>query len=443
MDIKLSDHFSCGRLLRFVWPSVSMMIFTSVYIVVDGFFVSNFVGKEALAGVNFIYPFLQMIGCLGFLVGSGGGAIVAITLGEGKGKKANEIFSLFVYSSLALGLILTALGFILLRPVAVWMGAEGEMLKDALTYGRWFLFSMPMFILEHEFESFNSTAEKPKLGLIFTLSAGMTNIVLDALLVGVLGLGIDGAAAATAFCQIVGGLAPLIYYSRPNSSLLRLGRARWDGRAVLRCFTNGSSELMSNISMSLVGILYNLRLLRLAGEDGVAAYGAVMYVNMVFIAVFIGYSIGAAPLIGYHYGAGDRQELRSLLRKSLVILGVTQITMFILGETLSEGVARIFVGYDESLVAMTRHGFKLYSTMFLFSGYAIFGSAFFTALGDGLTSALISGLRTIVFEAASVMLLPLVLDLDGIWLSAPLAELLSVVMCAIFLIARRKKYEYI
>ncbi len=442
MDIKLSDRFTYGRLLRFVWPSISMMIFTSFYIVVDGFFVSNFVGKEALAGVNFIYPFLQIVGCLGFLVGSGGGAIVAITLGQGKSEKANEIFSLFVYFSLALGLILTGIGYALLRPVAVWMGAEGEMLHDALTYGRWFLFSMPMFILEHEFESFNSTAEKPKLGLVFTLSAGMTNIVLDAILVGLLGLGIDGAAAATAFCQIVGGLAPLIYYSRPNSSLLRLGRARWDGRAVLRCFTNGSSELMSNISMSLVGMLYNLRLLRLAGEDGVAAYGAVMYVNMVFIAVFIGYSIGASPLIGYHYGAGDNGELRSLLKKSLVILGVTQITMFILGETLAEGVARIFVGYDAELVDMTRHGFRLYSTMFLFSGYAIFGSAFFTALGDGLTSALISGLRTMVFEALSVLLLPLALGLDGIWLSAPLAELLSVVLSASFLVGKRKKYGY-
>lgn len=443
MKIRLSDHFTVSRLLRFTFPSMAMMLFTSVYVVVDGFFVSNFVGKQALAGVNFIYPYLMILGTVGFLFGTGGGAIVAITLGEGRPERANELFSLFVYFSLGLGTALTGLGALLLRPVAVWMGAEGEMLEDALCYGRWFLASMPLFIAEHEFESFTVTAEKPRLGFLFNFAAGMTNIVLDALLVGVLKLGITGAAAATCFCQTVGGAGPLLYFSRKNSSLLRLGRARWDGRALARCVGNGSSELMSNLSMSLVGMLYNVQLLRLAGEDGVAAYGTIMYVNLVFIAVFIGYSIGSAPVIGYHHGAGDREELRSLLRKSLGILLALSAAMFLFGETAAGAVARLFVGYDEGLCAMTRRGFRLYSTMFLFSGCAIFGSGFFTALGDGVTSALISGLRTLVFETGAVLLLPLALDLDGVWLAAPLAELMSVALSAYFLVKKRERYGYI
>ncbi len=442
MQIKLSDHFTYSGLLRFTLPSMAMMLFTSVYVVVDGFFVSNFVGKEALAGVNFIYPFLMILGTVGFLFGTGGGALVAITMGEGDPKRANELFSLFVYVSLGLGAAFTLLGFVMLRPVAVWMGAEGEMLEDALTYGRWYLMSLPLFIVEHEFESFTVTAEKPRLGLFFNLAAGMTNIVLDAVLVGVLRMGIDGAAVATALCQTVGGAGPLIYFSRKNSSLLRLGRTHWDGKALIRCVGNGSSELMSNISMSLVGILYNIQLLRIAGEDGVAAYGTIMYVNMVFIAVFIGYSIGSAPVIGYHHGAGDKAELKSLLKKSLVILGVMSVAMLVFGETMSGPVARIFVGYDDALMDMTRDGFRLYSTMFIFSGYAIFGSSLFTALGDGVTSAVISGLRTMVFETASVLLLPLALGLSGIWLSAPLAEAMSVVLSGFFLVKKRDKYGY-
>jgi len=442
MEIKLSDRFSYGKLIRFTLPSIGMMIFSSIYGVVDGFFVSNFVGKTPFAAVNFIMPFLMILGTLGFMFGTGGSAIVAKTMGEGDDEKANRYFSLLVYASIILGVVISALGIVFLRPVASALGAKGQMLDDCVIYGRIILLANPAFILQMEFQSFFITAEKPKLGLISTIAAGVTNMVLDALLVAIIPLGLVGAATATALSQVVGGVIPLVYFARKNTSRLRLTKTSYNGFVLLRTCTNGSSELMSNISMSLVGMLYNVQLLKYSGENGVAAYGVLMYVTMIFIAVYIGYSIGSAPVVSYHFGAGNTDELHSLMIKSLRIITVSAVGMLALALLLATPLSEIFVGYDRDLMALTERGFYIYSFSFLFSGFAIFFSGFFTALNDGLTSAIISFLRTVLFQVAAVLLLPLIFDIDGIWLSIVVAEVMAVVIGVIFIFAKRKKYKY-
>ena len=441
-EIKLSDHFTAGRLLRFTVPSIVMMIFTSIYGVVDGFFVSNFAGKTAFAAVNFIYPFLMLLGAIGFMFGTGGSALISCTLGARDHARANRIFSLLVYISAILGIAISLLGIVFLRPAARLLGAEGAMLEDCVLYGRIILVALPAFMLQVEFQSFFITAEKPHLGLWATVVSGVTNMILDAVLVGLLRFGLVGAALATALSQIVGGIIPLFYFSRPNSSLLQLGRTQFDNQAMIRTCTNGASELMSNISMSLVNMLYNIQLLRYAGENGIAAYGTMMYVNFVFLAAFIGYSIGTAPVIGFHFGAQNHQELKGLLRKSLGIIGVFSLCMLAAAFLLATPLSRLFVGYDPALVELTVSGFRIFSLSFLFAGFAIFSSGFFTALNDGLTSALISFLRTLVFQIAAVLLLPLIWEIDGIWWSIVAAEALAVLTAAAFLILKQKKYHY-
>lgn len=440
--IQLSDHFTYRRLLRFTLPSIVMMIFTSIYGVVDGFFVSNFVGKTPFTAVNFIMPFLMILGAVGFMLGSGGSALISKTMGEGDSEKARVLFSLFVWVALGCGVIIAALGWIFVRPIAAALGAEGELLDYCVRYARIVLLALPPFILQFEFQSFFVTAEKPQLGLYTTVAAGVTNIVLDALLVAVFQLGLEGAAAATAISQAVGGILPLIYFSRPNSSALRLVKFRFDGKSLAQACANGASELLSNVSMSLVSMLYNMQLMRYAGADGVAAYGVLMYVNFVFLSAFIGYSVGTAPIIGYHYGAGNHTELHSLLKKSLVIIGVFSGGMFLAAEALSRPLSMIFVSYDPALLEMTLRGFFIFSFSFLFAGMAIFGSSFFTALNNGLVSAVISFLRTLVFQMAAVLIFPLIWEVDGIWLSIVAAELMAAVVTVIFLVAMRKKYQY-
>ena len=439
-EIKLSDHFSYGKLLRFTAPSVGMMIFTSIYGMVDGFFVSNFVGKVPFAAVNFIFPFLMILGTIGFMFGTGGSALVSKTMGERDMAKANRIFSLLVYTSLILGIGIAVLGILFLRPIAALLGAEGQMLDDCVTYGRVILLALPAFILQLEFQNFFITAEKPKLGLYVTIASGVTNMVLDAVLV--IPFGLVGAALATGLSQVVGGVIPLIYFARPNSSLLRLGKTGYDGKAILRTCTNGASELMSNVSMSLVNVLYNVQLLKFAGEDGIAAYGTMMYVNFAFLSAFIGYSIGTSPVVSFHYGAQNQDELKSLLKKSGVIIGVCSVVMLVLGWVLAMPMSRLYAGYDPVLLDMTVNGFYIFTWSFLFAGFAIFFSGFFTALNDGLTSAIISFLRTLVFQIAAVMLLPLVWGIDGIWWSVVVAEVMAVIVGVIFLVAKRKKYGY-
>lgn len=439
MNISLSDHFTYRKLLTFTLPSIVMMIFTSVYGVVDGFFVSNYVGKTSFTAVNFIMPFLMILGAAGFMFGAGGSALISKTMGEGDNKKAVSIFSMLVYIAAVSGIVIAAAGIIFIRPIAALLGAEGEMLENCVTYGRIILIALPAFILQYAFQSFFITAQKPQLGLAVTVCAGFTNMILDWLLVGVLSLGIEGAAAATAASQFVGGIVPLLYFARKNTSLLRLTKPVFDGKALLKTCTNGSSELLSNVSMSLVNMLYNVQLLKYTGEDGVAAYGVLMYVNLVFLAVFIGYSTGTAPVIGFHFGAEKYDELKSLLKKSLVIIGIFSTAMFVLAESLAETLAGIFASYDEGLMTLTLRAFAIYSFSFLFAGLAVFGSSYFTALNDGMTSAIIAFLRTMVFQAASVIILPIFLKTDGIWLSIVIAEFAAAALSAVFIAVKGPK----
>lgn len=442
MNIQLSDHFSYQKLLRFVFPSVVMMIFTSIYSIVDGLFVSNFVGKTPFAALNLIMPVLMIMGTLGFMIGTGGSAIVAKTLGEGDEEKASQYFSMMVYLAAAGGLLLTVLGLIFIRPVAAALKAEGAMLEDCVLYGRILLLSLTAFILQNVFQSFLVTAGKPQMGLFITVGAGVTNMVLDALFIVVFRWGLAGAAIATAISQMVGGLVPVVYFARENDSLLRLTRTRLEGKIIGKACANGSSELMSNLSTSLVSILYNFQLMRLAGENGVAAYGVIMYVNFIFIAIFLGYSIGSAPIVGYHYGAENHGELQNLFRKSLILMGLSGAVLTALAEVLSAPLSAVFVGYDQELFEMTCRGFRLYSLSFLAMGFNIFGSAFFTALNNGVVSAVISFLRTLLFETAAVLVLPVFLETDGIWLAVAAAELAALAVTMCLLAGMRTRYHY-
>lgn len=440
--IQLSDHFTYPRLLRFVYPSVVMMVFTSIYGVVDGLFVSNYVGKTAFAAINLIMPLLMGISALGFMVGTGGSAIVAKTLGEGKKEEAQEYFSMLVYVTLIGGVLLSVIGAFLTRPVASLLGAEGELLENAVLYGKISFISMTPFMLQNVFQSFFVTAEKPKLGLAVIVVSGVTNMVLDYLFIGVLHWGIEGAAIATVCGECFGGFFPILYFSRKNSSLLRLRRARFHGKILAKTCVNGSSELMTNLSSSVVNSLYNVQLIRFAGENGVAAYGTIMYVNFIFVAVFLGYAIGSAPVVSYHYGAANKGELRNLFRKSILLIGSCGVFQLLLAQLIANPLAKIFVGYDAGLLQMTIGGFRIYSVSFLIVGFNIFSSAFFTALNNGVVSAVISFSRTLLFQMAAILLLPILLGIDGIWGAVIAAECLTLLVTLTFFAGQRKKYGY-
>lgn len=442
MNIQLSDHFDYKRLLRFVFPSIIMMVFTSVYGVVDGLFVSNFVGKTSFAAVNLVMPFIMILGGVGFMLGTGGSALVAKTLGEGRKETANRYFTMMIYLTLILGVLLSIIGIVFMRPISILLGATDSMLTECVVYGRTVLFFNTAFMLQNVFQSFLITAEKPKLGLWATVAAGLSNMVLDALFIAGFHWGVAGAALATGLSQCVGGVLPLLYFLRPNRSLLRLTKTKLERAALLKACFNGSSELMSNISMSLVSMLYNFQLIRFSGENGVAAYGVLMYVQFVFVAVFIGYAIGNAPIIGYHYGAGNHPELKNMLRKSTVLMLTGGLIMTILAEVLAQPLAGIFVGYDAELFDMTVHAFRLFAFSFLLAGMNIFSSSFFTALNNGGVSAAISFLRTLVFQMLSVLILPVFFGIDGIWWAITVAEVLACLVAGIFLVALRKKYHY-
>ena len=442
MKIQLSDHFTYKKLLDFTLPSVAMMLFTSIYGMVDGFFVSNFVGKTPFTAVNLIFPFLFILGAFGAMLGTGGSALIAKTLGEGDRDKANRLFSLFVYLSLGVGVVLAILASIFIRPIASMLGAEGETLENCVIYGRIILLALPSLLLQFGFQSFFVTAERPGLGFLVTVASGVTNIVFDALLVAIFPLGIVGAAIATAMSQVVGGIVPLFYFFSKNSSLLRLGKTRFDGGALIQACLNGSSEFLTNIALSLVSMLYNVQLLHYAGEDGVAAYGVLMYVGFIFVSMFIGYSIGTAPIVGYNYGAKRQDELKNILRKSFWVIGITSVAMVVSSLLLAYPFSYLYVGYDKALLDMTLRAFLIYSFSFLFTGISIYLSSFFTALNNGPVSAAISFIRTLFLQILAVLLLPLILGIDGIWLATVLSDGVAAIVSLLFLLFNRKKYGY-
>ncbi len=442
MRIQLSDHFTYGKLIRFTIPSIAMMIFTSIYGVVDGFFVSNYVGATPFAALNLIMPAIMIMAAIGFMFGTGGSALVAFTLGTGDKRKANEIFSLIIYLLIGIGLILTVLSLIIARPVSMLLGATENMLDYCVIYAQVCAIGLVPFMLQNAFQSFMIVAEKPKLGLYVTIAAGVTNMILDWLFMGVMGMGVGSAAAASVIGMFVGGALPLFYFMKKNTSLLRLTKPSTDFSAIVKAAVNGSSEFMTNISVSIVNMLYNFQLMRMAGEYGVSAYGIIMYTNFIFLGVFFGYAIGASPIIGYHYGTGEKKELKNVFSKSFILIAITSVVMTILAEILAKPLAMIFASYDAELLEITIHAIKIYSISFLVMGFNIFGSSLFTALNDGLTSALISFFRTLLFQIVSVIILPMVLGLDGIWFSITCAELLALALTAFCIIKNRKKYGY-
>ena len=444
MKIQLSDHFTYSKLIKFTLPSIAMLIFTSIYSVVDGFFISNFAGKTPFAAINLIFPVIMILGTVGFMFGAGGTALVAKTYGEGKKEKANSYFSLLVYLAFFLGVFLAILGIIFTPKAAILLGATEELLENCIVYARILLVALPFFMLQIMFQSFFVAAEKPQLGLFVTVLSGVTNMVLDALLVLSFPphLKLVGAALATAIAQTVGGVLPLIYFFRKNSSILKLGKTKFEWRPIVKASTNGSSEFMTNISMSIVGILYNLQLMKYAGENGIAAYGVMMYVSMIFSSAFIGYSVGVAPVISYHFGAQNHRELKSLLKKSLVMVALFGVGMILLAEFSAKGLSNLFVGYDKDLYILTLEGFRIFALCFGFMGFGMFASGFFTALNDGLTSAIIAFVRTLVLQSIAVMILPLVWGINGVWWSVVAAEFFSLILGALFLILKQKKYNY-
>lgn len=442
MKIKLSDHFTYKNLLKFIMPTVFMMIVTSIYGIVDGFFVSNFVGKNAFAAVNLIMPVLMAIGAFGFMIGTGGSALVAKTLGEGKPKTANRYFSMLTYVVILFSLVITIIGFIFMPQIAKALGASALIIDDCILYGRILIAAEVFFMLQNSFQSFLVTAGKATFGLIISISAGISNIILDFVLVYIFDFGIAGAAAATVFSQLVGGIIPLIYFAGKNDSLLRLIKTKIQLKPLGKACLNGSSEMLTNLSTSLVSMLYNLQLIKLAAEDGVSAYGVVMYVSFIFTAFFFGYAIGVNPIIGYNYGAKNHAELKNVLKKSLVLTSIVSVIMVIAAVALSGVISKIFVGYDEELYSLTSNALKLYSFSFLVCGLNIFSSAFFTGLNNGVVSAVISFTRTLVFQVAAVMILPIFLGINGIWLAITAAECATLILTIIFFITNKKKYNY-
>lgn len=442
MKIKLSDHFTYSKLLRFVFPSIIMMIFTSIYGVVDGLFVSNFAGKTAFASINLVMPFVMILGGIGFMIGTGGTALVSKVLGEGKKEKANKIFTMMIIFTLLLGTLLSVIGVVSMPWVADFLGATEEMMADCILYGRIVTGFTVAFMLQNVFQSFLIAAEKPKLGLLATVLAGITNMALDAIFITVFKWGVAGAAIATGLSQCVGGIFPLIYFSRDNSSLLRLTNTKLEIKPILNACGNGSSELMSNISSSVVSMIYNFQLMKYVGEDGVSAYGVLMYVQFIFVAIYIGYAIGCAPITGYHFGAQNHGELKNMLRKSAFLSAISGVVLTILAIVLSSPLAKLFVGNAEELYELTSHAFSLFAYSFLLAGFNIFTSSFFTALNNGAVSAAISFMRTLIFQTSSVLILPIFLGVDGIWWAITVAEVFAFILSLIFLFAKREKYHY-
>ena len=443
MEINLSEHFTYKKLIKFTLPTIIMMIFTSIYGVVDGIFVSNIVGSNAFASINLIMPAIMIIGTIGFMIGTGGSAIISKTLGEADNKKANRQFSMLIYLEIILGIIFTIIGLIVLEPVAKLLGATQDMMNDCLIYGRILLIGMTAYMLQNSFQSFMVVAEKPTLGLVISIIAGITNMVLDFLFMFVFKWGIAGAGLATITSQFVGAIIPMVYFARKNSTMLKLGKTKFELSTILKTCTNGSSEMVTNLSMSVVNILFNMQLMKFAGANGVSAYGIIMYVGFIFTGTYMGYSIGTAPIVGYHYGSNNTDELKSLLNKSIKLLGIVAIIMTALAEILAKPLASIFVSYDKELLEMTINAIRLYSLSYIISWFNIYASSFFTALNNGFISALISFLRTLVFQIICILILPAIWKLNGIWLSVVVAEILSIIVSIICFIKNKNKYKYV
>lgn len=443
MKIELNEHFTYKKLIRFTLPSILMMIFTSIYGVVDGFFVSNYVGAEAFASVNLIMPVIIILSAVGFMIGTGGNALVAMTLGQHDEKRANEIFSMLIYILIFLGICLSIAMAVFMPRMARILGATDIMIDDCVIYGRISMVSLTFFMLQTSFQSFMVTAARPHFGLYITIAAGVTNMVLDLVFVGILGFGVAGAAWATVASEIVGGSVPLIYFIVPNKSKLNLVKAGFKFRPLVKVLSNGASEFMTIISSSFVNMLYNLQLMKIAGEKGVASFGVIMYINFIFTGVLFGYAFGSSSIVSYHYGSENYKELRSLFSKSIKIIGIASLISFASAQIFAIPLIKIFFSYSDELIHMTTHGFRIYSIAYLMIGFNGYASSLFTALNNGRVSATIAFGRTLVFQVASILILPRIFGLDGIFSSIIVAEFLAIMVSMFFINKYKSEYHYL
>lgn len=441
--IQLSDHFTYTKLLRFCFPTIIMMLFSSMYDIVDGLFISNFVGKNAFAAVNLIFPFLMILGGFGIMFGTGGTALVAKTLGEGKKENANRYFSMMVEVALLFAVVFSITGFVWMKKIALLLGADESILKECILYGRVCIVFLPAFQMQYLFQSFLTAAEKPALGLKIMIAAGVTNMVLDAVFIGLLDWGIWGAATATDLSQVVGGILPFLYFCKPNDSLLRFRPVLLEFSPIRKACFNGISELMTMVSMSFVSMIYNWQLMRYVGADGVAVYGVLMYLHYIFTGILYGYTLGSAPIAGFHFGAEHHSELNNLMRKGFTLEYTGGALMFLLSQLLARPIATLFVGYDAELLEMTVQASRIYLFGFLLAGGNMFASSFFTSLNDGRISAVISFMRTMVFELTAVIMLPALFGINGIWGAITVAEIASCGFSWFFIIHMNRKYRYL
>lgn len=439
----LGGHYGARRLFISSLPLIGMMVLISIYSIVDGLFVSNLVGTTAFAALNLIWPAIGLVGALGLMVGTGGAALVSKTLGEGDEPRANRYFSMFVEFILLLSVVLAVPLLVWMEPLAVAIGAEGEMVRQCAIYGRICAAGMPAFMMQMGIQPFFMVAGRPRMGTWISLVSGLLNIGLDALFIIVCGWGLAGAAAGSMLACCFGGFYPLWYFSsRFNRSSLAFKATGFEFGPLAKACSNGLSEFVGNISFNIVSMCYNWQLMRFYGENGVAAYSVILYLGFIFVAVYSGYNMTVTPLVGFNFGAGNKRELRSLLRHSLTLMLVLGVLLAGTAELLAGPAARLFVGYDSELTALTVHATRLYAPSFLITGLTLFVSAWFTGLNNGPVSALASFSRTFVFELSCVFLLPVLLGVNGIWLSAPAAEILSLFLGAALLLRFRSRYGY-
>lgn len=445
MKIQISDHFTFKKLIRFVLPSIAMIIATSLYGNVDGFFVTNWVGETPFAAINLSWPLIMIFGGVGFVFGTGGSAVVATALGENEADRANQNFSLIIYFGIALGILLGAIGFIFAPQFGVLLGADGELLKCSIKYMRILFCFTPAFILQNMFQSLCSTASKPKLGLDATIIAGVGNIVLDAIFIVGLKWGLVGAAIGTAMSQFFGGIVPLIFFARENDTNFKLCIPKFHRKVITKTCTNGVSEFVNNLTLSIVIILYNLKLMEIAGQNGVNAFGIIQYINFTFISVFIGIVMGSAPIISFNNGANDYAELQNVFKKEVTLLLSSGVILFGLAELLSKPFVYVFIQENKELFDMSVHGLRIFCIAFLLMGFNMLGSSLFTALENGGISAVIAFIRSFVFPIAALYTIPTLLGntLDSVWICQIIIEAFSFVMVLSFILGFRKRYKYL
>jgi len=444
MKIELQGHYGYGRLVRTMLPSIATMIVSSIYSIADGLFVSNYAGSTAFAAMNIIWPGIQILAVFGLMVGAGGSALVSKTLGEGDQDKACRIFSMLTRITMLAGIAMAFLFFILMKPLTWVLGAEGGMIQMATTYGRIIVITLPLYMIQMMFQPFFMVAEKPELGTQISIICGVVNIVLDALFIIVFRLGLIGAALGTAISIATGGLFSLIWFlSKRNKTHLQFRKnVKTEWKHVGKSCSNGLSEYVGNVALSVVSICYNLQLMKYIGESGVAAYGILMYLGFVFAAVFIGYNLSVTQIIAFNYGERNHTELRSLLHKSIILISVGGVIMTTVAETAAAPLARFFVGYDESICILTIRAIRIYMLSFLICGLNMFASAWFTALNNGIISAISAFVRTFIFELGCVFILPTFFGVDGIWNAVNVAEVCALLFSAFLITAFSKKYGY-